>query len=300
MEWVIISTWEFSLHGCSLAVEKLRNGGSAMEALRILGMAVEDDSNEDTVGSGGFPNSEGEVQLDAACMDGQTLDLGAVAGLEGYPHPLEVAFRVMKDSPHNLLIGKGAEEFAARMGFTEAELLTDRTRREWALRRLELDNSMGKPGETAFGHDTVGIVAMDANGDMAAGTSTSGLAMKARGRVGDSPLVGSGFYVDNDVGGAAATGVGEDIMKGCLCFHAVELMRQGFSPDEAAVTAVRRLHTRLARSGKPVGLMAVICADNRGHSSAAANHDGFTCVVASSGREPVVHKVESCLRCTDA
>lgn len=297
MEWMIVSTWDFSRQGCSQAAEKLKTGFAAMEAMQILAEMVESDPGVGSVGYGGFPNCEGEVELDASCMDGRTMKMGAVAGMKGYAHPFDVAVRVMNESPQCLLVGTGAEEFAARAGFSKTELLTEPMRMEWVRRRLEMGIGNGNPGETVFGHDTVGIVALDAKGDMAVGTSTSGVGMKMRGRVGDSPLAGSGFYVDNDVGGAAATGIGEDIMKGCLCFHAVELMRQGLSPADAAVLAVRRLHTRLERFGRRVGNMAVICADRFGHFAGAANHAGFTYVAATSLQKPVVFHVESCCGC---
>jgi N4-(beta-N-acetylglucosaminyl)-L-asparaginase len=294
MDWMIASTWSVSFLGCGMAAQKMKSGCSAMEAIQALAASVELDPDVDNVGYAGFPNYEGEVELDAACMDGKTMKLGAVAGMKGYANPFEIAVRVMKESPPNLLVGAGAEEFAARMGFSQTELLTEANRKEWIRRRLEMDNSNSKPGETAFGHDTVGIVALDLNGDMAAGTSTSGLAMKMRGRVGDSPLAGSGFYVDNDIGGAVATGVGEEIMKGCLSFHTVELMRQGLSPLEAATSAVRRLHARLERTGKPVGNMAVVCADRFGCHAAAANHEGFAYVAATAEEEPAIHNVNPC------
>ncbi len=294
MDWMVISTWVFSFPGNRLAAQKLKAGCSAVEALQVLAASVEADPDVDNVGYAGFPNCEGEVELDAACMDGKTMKLGAVAAMKGYANPFEIAVRVMRESPPNLLMGIGAEEFAARMGYAETELLTESNQKEWMHRRQELDSANIRQGEAAFGHDTVGIVALDVNGDMAAGTSTSGLAMKMRGRVGDSPLAGSGFYVDNDVGGAVATGLGEDIMKGCLSFHAVELMRQGLSPQDAATSAVCRLHARLERMGKPVGNMAVICADRFGCHAAAANHGSFAYAAATAGLEPAIHTVDPC------
>lgn len=289
MSWVVIATWNFSLPGIEAAGNMLKDNGYCMDAVEKVAKMVEDDPEVDTVGFGGFPNIIGEVELDAAFMDGRDMSIGAVAGLKGFRHPVSVARKVMTDTPHNFLVGQGAEDFAMTNGFQRAVMVTDKMRQAWEKRRAELEK--GNPGE--LGHDTVGIVALDTNGDMASATSTSGMAMKLRGRVGDSPLVGSGFYVDNDIGGASCTGVGEDIMKCCTAFHVVELMRQGYTPQNAAEEAVRRTHSRLARANKNPGNMAIVCADNKGNFGAAANHEGFTYAVASDKVAPVVYEVKS-------
>lgn len=288
MSWVIIATWKFSLPGIDEGAKMLRVRGTVFDAVEKVANMVEDDPEVDTVGYGGFPNIEGEVELDAAFMDGRTMAIGAVAGMKGYKHPISVARKVMIDTPHNMLVGQGAEDFAARMGYKREILLTGHIVNEWQKKRNELQ----KGNRIDPGHDTVGIVALDLSGNMACGTSSSGAAMKLRGRVGDSPLVGSGFYVDNEVGGAAATGLGEDIMKCCTCFYAVELMRKGYHPQKAAEEAVMNTHRRLAKSGNDVGNIAIVCADNNGNFGGAANHEGFDYAAASNSLSPAVYTVK--------
>lgn len=289
MSWAVIATWDFSLKGVNASGGILGQGGSALDAVEQAARLVEEDPEVDTVGFGGFPNGNGEVELDAAIMNGKDMAIGAIAALKGFMHPVSVARRVMTDTPHTFLVGQGAEDFAAAKGFSRNVMITEKVRKAWEQRVSDLEK--GKPVEA--GHDTVGVVALDSNGDMAVATSTSGLAMKYRGRVGDSPLVGSGFFVDNDVGGAAATGQGEDIMKCCTCFYAVDLMRQGYTPQKAAEEAVRHTHERLSRySGKPRHI-AVVCADNKGNFGGAANHGEFAYAAASQEREPKVYIVES-------
>lgn len=271
MPWSIIATWEFSLVGVEAASCILKSKGSTLDAVELVARMVEDNVEVDSVGYGGFPNIKGEVELDAAFMDGRDLSIGAVMAIKGFDKPISIARKVMTASSYNLLADRGAESFAAKEGFDKKDMLTEKIKKDWEERKAELEK--GNLGDQ--GHDTVGIVALNFNGDMAAATSTSGLSLKLQGRVGDSPIPGSGFYVDNEVGGAAATGVGEDIMKGCISFHAIELMRQGYTPQQAAEEAMRRLHKRLRKSGRKVGKMAIICADNKGNFGGAANHDEF-------------------------
>ncbi len=287
MSWMIISTWQFTDTSLKIACKQLSEGNKAIESMKTIAAMVEKDVLVDTVGYGGFPNAEGEVELDAACMNGTTMKIGSIAGVKNYLNAFEIATTVLEKSPHNMLVGIGAENFAQKMGFIKSNLLTDDMKEKW-LEKVNANNMIPE------GHDTVGIVALDHYGDMAAGTSTSGLAMKSRGRVGDSPLVGSGFYVDSLVGGAAATGVGEDIMKGCLSFQAVELMRVGMNPQEAAETAIKRHHHRLNQGGVEVGNMAIVCGDRFGRFGGAANHIGFSYAAGNDDVAPDVYHVESC------
>lgn len=285
--WAIIATWGFSLKGAGDAAELLEIGRCGADAAERLARAVEDDPEVTTVGFGSFPNAKGELELDAAMMDGTTMALGCVLGVKGYKNPVSIARKVMEHCTHNVLVGLGAEEFAEANGCDRAIMVTDGMRKAWEEKLEELK----KGKDCCSGHDTVGVVALDTTENIVAATSTSGLSMKLRGRVGDSPLIGSGFYADRDVGGAAATGVGEDIMKGCTCFVAVELMRQGLSPRRAAEEAVRRTHRRLAPHQKEVGNIAVVCLNKDGEFGAAANHEGFSYAAASSCREPAVYEV---------
>jgi isoaspartyl peptidase/L-asparaginase-like protein (Ntn-hydrolase superfamily) len=286
-KWAIIATWGFSINGLRKAADMLGNGQDAFDASEQLARMVEDDPEVTTVGFGSFPNAKGELELDAAFMNGRDLSLGCVMSVKGFKNPVSIARKVMTGSPHNVLSGQGAEEFADANGCERAIMLTDSIRKEWDEKIAE---QKGKQPD-CFGHDTVGVVTLDTAGEIASATSTSGLAMKQRGRVGDSPLVGCGFFADNDVGGAAATGIGEDIMKGCTCFVAVELMRQGYPPQQAAQEAVRRTHRRLARHSAQVGAIAVVCANKDGEFGAASNHENFTYVAASYLRQPAVYEV---------
>ena len=298
MSWAVISTWRFGLSAVMRASEILSCNGNSLDAVEEAIKEVEADPEVDSVGLGALPNWEGEVELDAAIMDGRDLSIGGVAGLKGFLHPISVARQVMRTLPHNLLVGEGASDFAGRHGFERAILITDKARQGWEERRQEA--LKGKRHMT--GHDTVGVIAIDANGDMACGTSTSGTAMKQKGRVGDSPLVGSGFYVDNEVGGAAATGLGEDIMKGCLSFLVVELMRQGFPPQKAAEEAITRTIRRLSAAigsepasldnvPKQIGDISVIAMDRMGTWGAATNLERFEFAVATERSAPALQCV---------
>lgn len=279
MTWVTIATWGFTGPAIKAASEVLDQGGRAEDAAQIAVELVESDPAVDSVGYGGCPNVYGEMELDAAFMDGTSMNIGAVAALKGFKHPVAVARMVMEKSKDSLLVGSGAEAFALRHGFKPEILLSTESIDLW--RRYLLEFQQGKKLDEALCHDTVGVVCQDRQGQMIAATSTSGLAMKQRGRVGDSPLVGSGFFADAAIGAAAATGVGEDIMKGCTSYYTVLLMEQGASPQEAAKNAVIRTHRRIQNHQEKVGNIAVVCADSLGRFGAAANHDVFSFYAAS-------------------
>ena len=185
-------------------------------------------------------------------------------GLEGHRNPIKVARALLVPNRNNVLCGQGAAEFAEESGFEKANLLTDDAKERW---EKAIAAGISKP----VGHDTVGCIAIDSEGHLAAGVSTSGLGFKRRGRVGDSPLVGSGFYADDEVGAAAATGIGEDIMKGVLCFAAVEYMRSGMTPQEAAEKALLQLMERLRRAGEPCGHFAMITLNKESCFGGACN-----------------------------
>ena len=228
--WSFVSTWHFSKQAAQAGMEILEKGGDALDAAEAGIRLVESDPEVETVGKGGFLNAKGELELDAAVMDGNTLKTGAVCGVRGFEHPVSIARKVMEETPHSIIVGEGAEEFARKMGIPEvgnAYMVTEESRKAWEEKRKE-------------GHDTIGAVALDSRGSMGVAMSTSGADMKVPGRVGDSPIIGSGFYVDSEVGGAAATGLGEDIMRTCLAFRCVELMRQGMAPQKAAEEVILR------------------------------------------------------------
>ena len=227
-EPMVISTWNFGVRANKKAIEVLKAGGTALDAVQQGVMVVESDPTVTSVGYGGLPNAAGVVELDASIMNGNDLECGAVAGLSGFENPVSVARKVMDDTPHVLIVGSGARQFALSKGFQERDLLTRQSRTAWQEWRVKQ-----KKRERTEDHDTIGMVAIDRRGQMAAACTTSGLAWKIPGRVGDSPLVGHGLYCDSDVGGAAATGIGEEVVKVCGSYQVVEYMRQGVHTQEA-------------------------------------------------------------------
>lgn len=251
------------------AWEILAAGGSALDAVEKGANVIEVDPEDTSVGYGGLPNERGVVQLDASIMDGSTYSAGSVASLEGIKTPSSVARLVMERTDHVMLVGPGALEFARSWGFEETELLTEKARRRWLRWRelrsdrddwgppdhippdvTEQDGGDGSGGgsaeELAFQraearlhrYGTTNVLAVDASGDIAGITTTSGLAYKIPGRIGDSPIIGAGLYVDNDVGAAGATGRGEDVIKSCASYYIVLRMRDGMSPQEACEDAL--------------------------------------------------------------
>ena len=273
MSHIVVSTWRFGLASNQPAWEILKNGGSALDAV-VRGVEVaERDPAIKSVGFGGYPNAEGEVEVDAAVMDGRTLGYGAVAGLRNIATATAVAQRVMEKTDHVLLVGNGALKFARAQGFEECLMLTEQGREAWEKWKRE------RTGAPADAHDTIGMIALDQHGDLAAACTTSGAAFKLPGRVGDSPLIGSGLYADNDAGAAAATGRGEEIVRTCGSFAVVEHMRQGKSPQEACEAVVQHLIARVP-SARPYQ-MAYIAIDKYGNWGAAAARSGFLSAVTS-------------------
>ena len=200
---------------------------------------TEADPNNSTVGIGGTPDEQGFVTLDACIMD-ETGDCGAVAFLQNILHPISVARKVMEETRHIMLVGKGAEEFAYKMGFEKTPLLTDEAKERWEEWRAE-NSEGGKAEINVENHDTMGMLALDADGNLSGACTTSGAGYKIHGRVGDSPIIGAGLFVDNNVGAATATGWGEAVIRICGSHLVVEYMRQGYSPTEACRLAVERL-----------------------------------------------------------
>lgn len=246
--------------------EILQNGGTALDAVEKATNIIEEDPEDTSVGYGGLPNERGVVQLDASIMDGRTYNAGAVASLENIKHPSSVARLVMERTDHVLLVGPGALEFAKSWGFPEEDLLTDRARQHWLrwreghsdrddwgppdhLRGRGNESGAALPADWTETYGTVNVLAVDANGDIAGITSTSGLSYKIAGRVGDSPIIGAGLYVDNEVGAAGATGRGEDVIKACSTYYIVMRMRDGRSPQEACEDALRYIAERYRAAG---------------------------------------------------
>jgi isoaspartyl peptidase/L-asparaginase-like protein (Ntn-hydrolase superfamily) len=265
------------------AVQVLRAGGTALDALEAGIRAVESNAQDESVGLGGLPNALGQVELDASIMDGRTLASGAVGALQGYEHPISVARRVMQLSPHVLLVGEGAQRFAAEVGMEECKLLTEEARRKWRERLLEFipeaefdrisdrERLMPLVADLAgmrLAHGTVNFLALDRNGDIACGVSTSGWPWKYPGRLGDSPIIGAGNYADNRYGAAACTGYGELTIRCGTARSVVLYMKMGLAVEEACREAMADLQPLLAAHGGAVNLLAI---DKHGHPFGITN-----------------------------
>jgi len=264
---IVISTWRFGQKANQPAFQILQSGGTALDAV-VAGVEVaERDPEVKSVGYGGYPNAEGVVEVDAAIINGRTLGYGAVTGLKNIATPTAVARLVMEKTAHVMLTGEGANQFAHQQGFQTCNMLTDAAREAWQ------NWKTGQADKPTDAHDTIGMLAIDTHGDIAAACTTSGVAFKLPGRVGDSPLIGSGLYADNEVGAAAATGQGEEIARTCGSYAIIEHMRQGKSPQEACEAVVQHLIKRVPTSQK--FQMAYIAIDKHGNYGGAAAREGF-------------------------
>jgi len=232
---IAVATWNFQ-NATIKAGKLLENGASALDAVEQGVMVEEANLKNTTVGDGGAPDRDGNVTLDA-CIMAPNGDAGAVVYLKEIAHPVQVARKVMEETPHVMLAGEGALQFAIQQGFKKKDLLTSSSRKAW---QDWLEHKEYKPIINIENHDTIGMLCMDSRGDIAAACTTSGLSYKVNGRVGDSALPGAGLFVDNEIGGAVGTGMGEAIMKSVGSFLIVELMRQGMSPQDACKEAVMR------------------------------------------------------------
>ena len=234
---IVLSTWNFGLKANEAAWQVLSNNGKALDAVEAGVKIPEGDPTERSVGYGGRPDRDGRVTLDACIMD-ENANIGSVACLEFIKHPISVARAVMEKTPHVMLVGDGALQFALSQGFMKENLLVEDSEKEW---KEWLKTSNYKPIVNIENHDTIGMIAMDAAGNLSGACTTSGMAYKMHGRVGDSPIIGAGLYVDNEIGAATATGHGEEVIRIAGCHLVVELMRQGNSPDQACRIAVDRV-----------------------------------------------------------
>jgi N4-(beta-N-acetylglucosaminyl)-L-asparaginase len=279
-------------------MEVLRAGGSAIDAVVRGVMVAEADPEVTSVGRGGFPNRDGVMELDAAVMDGRTLDAGSVAGLQGILHAVAVARNVMEKTPHVMLVGDGAKAFALANGFEEEELLTDAAREAWERwkagrphaaagsgadpRRVWDESGHRDPND----HDTIGAIAIDTAGGMAASCTTSGASWKLPGRVGDSPLIGPGLYCDSEIGGVVATGVGEEIIKICASFAALERMRAGVEPSEAIRVVLERALRR--DPSNRTTMIAMIALRRDGAIGFGSITPGFQVAVSRDGAHELI------------
>ena len=240
---LFIATWPFGKFSCEAAVKIATNSGSMLDAIEKGIWVTENDVKNASVGIGGIPNANGQVELDACIMSGPDHNAGSVAGIQDILHPISVARLVMESTPHVMLVGEGAKQFAIENGHPETNLLTNQQKSNWQKwQREQLKKSdQGQPKIDKDHHDTIAMLGLDSEGNLYGGCSTSGWGYKTPGRVGDSPIIGSGLYVDNQVGAAGATGLGENVMRHCGSFLVVEMMRQGATPTEACEMAVNRI-----------------------------------------------------------
>lgn len=271
---IIISTWNFGLQANAEGWKILGAKGNALDSVEAAAKVPEADPKENTVGLGGLPDRDGFVTLDACIMEGNG-NCGSVAFLEHIVHPISVARAVMEKTPHVMLVGDGALQFALANGFKKRKLLTqesEKAYKEW------LKKSVYKPVVNIENHDTIGVVALDESGKLAGACTTSGMAYKMHGRVGDSPIIGAGLYVDDEVGAATSTGLGEEVIRIVGCHLVVELMRQGNSPQDACRLAVERIVKKNPERSKTlqVGFLAL---SKDGTYGAYCLQPGFTYAV---------------------
>ena len=286
---IVISTWAPNAKANAEAWKILGFSGRAVDAVEAGVQIPEADPTDQSVGYGGLPDRDGKVTLDACIMD-EFGNCGAVMFLEGIKHPIKVARLIMEKTPHVQLAGEGALQFALANGFKVENLLTLESEKAWKLwlqnanydpmtipKLLEQKNIKDNPGQQN-NHDTIGMIAMDAAGNLSGACTTSGMAFKMRGRVGDSPIIGAGLFVDNEVGAATATGVGEEVVRTCGSHTVVELMRQGMKPEDACRKTVERIIKKRGVKAKELQV-GYIALNTKGEFGAYALQKGFSYAV---------------------
>ncbi|OAZ05083.1 N(4)-(beta-N-acetylglucosaminyl)-L-asparaginase precursor [Flavobacterium succinicans] len=274
---IVLSTWRFGLEANEAAWKILKNGGRALDAVEAGVKVPEGDPTERSVGYGGRPDRDGRVTLDACIMD-EMSNIGAVGCLEHIKHPISVARAVMEKTPHVMLVGDGALQFALAQGFPKENLLVPDSEREW---KEWLKTSEYKPIANIENHDTIGMIALDTAGNLSGACTTSGMAFKMHGRLGDSPIIGAGLYVDNEIGAATATGHGEEVIRISGCHLVVELMRQGRSPQKACEEAVLRVVKLMKNRNKDLKDIQVgfIALNKKGEYGSYCVQSGFNYAV---------------------
>lgn len=293
----VISTWNAGVEANKAAWKVLSANGRALDAVEE-GVKVTEASQNCCVGLGANPDRDGFVTLDASIMD-ESFNCGSVAFLERIKHPISVARRVMEKTPHVMLVGSGAQQFAIAEGFPleEQKLSPDaqKSYQQWLktsqykpminIENRQRPNGASQSGE--FNHDTIGMLAMDVNGDLSGSCTTSGMGFKMRGRVGDSPIIGAGLFVDNSVGACVATGQGEDVIRISGSHTVVELMRHGLSPQEACKKAVERIVKIKKDKAKEIQV-AFIALNKRGQVGAFAIQKQFNYALHTSTEEKLI------------
>jgi N4-(beta-N-acetylglucosaminyl)-L-asparaginase len=279
----VIATWDNRI-ATEAAMQSMLSGRSALDAAEAGARVPESDPKDTSVGYGGYPDRDGNVTLDACIMDhlGNT---GAVCFLEKTMHAISVARKVMEETPHTMLCGEGASQFARAMGFPEQNLLTEKSRKAWEKWQIE---KQYKPKVNIERHDTIGILTLDGNGIMAGACTTSGMAFKMKGRIGDSPIIGAGLFVDGEVGGACATGLGELVSQTLGSFLIVELMRMNRSPQEACEEAVARIIKRAQNAGLEEVQVGFLALGKDGTHGACSVIKGFNYALYQNNKNQVV------------
>lgn len=267
---LVIATWDVK-KATKKAWEIISSNGNSLDAIEQGCMIEEANKDGQSVGIGGLPDREGNVTLDACIMDHYG-NCGSVVYLKDIKHAISVARMVMEKTPHVMLAGDGAKKFAISMGFKKENLLTEKSKKDWIKWR---ENEEYNPIINIENHDTIGMLAIDKNKNISGGCTTSGLAYKMQGRVGDSPIIGSGLFIDNEVGGAVATGLGEEVLKTVGSFLVVELMRQGYSPEDACKIAIERIVKKPGSNYKnfQVGYIAL---NKKGETGSYSIQNGFS------------------------
>ena len=276
---LVLSTWDHGIVANDAAMDALKKGGNALDMAEMGVWKIESDLTGLSVGLGGLPDREGRTTLDACIMDWQH-KVGSVAFVQGFEHPISIARAVLEKTPHAMIVGKGAEQFALEQGFKYNDYVNPEAHKAW---EEWLKTSQYKPIINIENHDTIGLLAMDYEGRISGSCTTSGLSYKLHGRVGDSPIIGAGLYIDNEVGGATCTGLGETVIRSCTSFLAVELMRQGASAQEACEEAIARLKSNNAFmvDEYQVGVLAV---DKAGDIGGYGLRSGFTYALCKDGK----------------
>lgn len=280
---IVVSTWKPGLTANKEAWKVLNKSGKSLDAVEAGVKTIESDINNKSVGIGGLPDSNGIVTLDACIMD-HKYNCGSVAFLQDIEHPVSVARKVMEDTPHVMLCGKGAQDFAIEKGFTKTNLLTPEAKKDWIKWKATQNKKL--PEINHENHDTIGMLAIDSDGDISGACTTSGWAYKLHGRVGDSPIIGAGLYVDNEIGAACATGIGEAIIKISGSHLVVELMRQGLSPEDACFEAVQRIKKVYSNlKDMQVGFLAI---NKSGQHGAYSMYAGFNYALRDKKNEELI------------
>lgn len=277
--FTIIGTWKMAFAGLAEATDMLAHDACADDAVVHTIHSVEANPEYTSVGYGGLPARDGHVYLDASFMDGQTLRYGGLMAAENLQSPIDAARLLCGRETNCLLAGRGAEQFAISAGLPLRDMRTERAQKQW--REATQQQKDQEPLTAYRGHDTVCVLGLDRTGRMVSGTSTSGLFMKEPGRVGDSPIIGSGFYCDARYGAAAATGLGEDIMRGCLSYEIVSLMRRGSTAQEACEEALAGLVSRKLELGEDAGSISLIALAPDGTYGASTTESVFPFVVGT-------------------